>query len=337
MKILIATGIYPPEVGGPAQYAQNLQKTWINDGHKVKVSIFSRWNFLPTGIRHIAYFLSLLPHLSGTDFVLALDTFSCALPATLASNLFGKKIIIRTGGDFLWESYVERTGDMVLLRNFYETRMSKFSFKEKFVFKITSFVLKNASAIVWSTEWQKEIFRKPYKLENQKNFIIENFYGPKTVSDTPRIKNFIGYTRNLNWKNIEYLKKVFNRKDIIEAGAVLDVSSENLPIHDQFLEAVRKSYAVIVTSLGDISPNTILDAISFEKPFILTSENGLYPRIKDIGLFVDPQNENEIAEKILWLCDEANYQEQKRKFATFNFTHSWQEIGSKFLEVYKNL
>ena len=28
MKILIATGIYPPELGGPAEYAKNLEYIW---------------------------------------------------------------------------------------------------------------------------------------------------------------------------------------------------------------------------------------------------------------------------------------------------------------------
>ena len=60
MKILICTGIYPPEIGGPAQYAKNLSEFWQKEGHRVNVKVFSRFNFLPTGLRHLVYFFNIL-------------------------------------------------------------------------------------------------------------------------------------------------------------------------------------------------------------------------------------------------------------------------------------
>src|SRR3989338_9856968 len=119
MKILIATGIYPPDIGGPAQYARGVEEAWKKEGHNVKVLAFRFERKLPTGIRHLYYFLRVLFSLPGTDFVFSPDTWSAAFPATLACKLAGKKIIIRTGGDFFCEWYVERTGDRVLLRDFY--------------------------------------------------------------------------------------------------------------------------------------------------------------------------------------------------------------------------
>ncbi len=96
MRILIATGIYPPDIGGPAEYAKNLADLWQKQGHKVKVEVFSRFNSTPTGIRHLFYFFSILRAVSDVDFVLILDTFSSALPTVLASLLFGKRTILRT-------------------------------------------------------------------------------------------------------------------------------------------------------------------------------------------------------------------------------------------------
>ncbi len=40
--------------------------------------------------------------------VVALDTYSVAFPAVLAAMLFRKKLVLRVGGDFLWEQYLER-------------------------------------------------------------------------------------------------------------------------------------------------------------------------------------------------------------------------------------
>src|SRR3989344_794148 len=47
---------------------------------------------------------------------------------------------------------------------------------------------------------------------------------------------------------------------------------------DKFLSDIASGYAVIIASLGDISPNTILEAVSYNKPFILTRETGLYEK-----------------------------------------------------------
>ncbi len=334
MRILIATGIYPPEIGGPAEYAKNLKEIWERQGHQVTVKVFSLFNFLPTGIRHLVYFLYILPAVWRIDFIFVLDTFSAALPTVLAARMLGKKIILRTGGDFLWEFYVERTGKLVLLREFYNTQITNLSFKEKIIFKLTRFVLNNVDAVIWSTEWQKSIFIEPYKLIRQRHFIVENYYGPKIVSREPEKKNFIATARKLKWKNVELVQKVFDLKEIVESGIILD--TEVVP-HDEFLNKLSSSYAVIIASLGDISPNTILDAIRCGKPFILTKENGLYDRIKDVGLFVDSQDSKDIKNKLVWLAKPANYEIQKEKVLNFNFTHTWEDIAKEYMAVYEQI
>lgn len=177
MKIIIATGIYPPAIGGPAQYAKNLAEEFTQHSHRVRVLMYKLENYLPTGVRHLCFFLKMLLALPGVDFILALDTFSVGWPAVLAAKLCGKKIIIRTGGDFLWEGYVERTGDLVLLREFYQTRRDKWNGKERLIFKLTRWTLKNCSAVVFSSKWQKEIWLAPYELSGKRLRIIENCYG----------------------------------------------------------------------------------------------------------------------------------------------------------------
>lgn len=327
MKILITTGIYPPEIGGPAEYAKNLKEAWERGGHKVGAKVFSRFNFLPTGIRHLVYFCYILPSVLRADFILTLDTFSAALPSVLAGRLLGKKIVLRIGGDFLWEAFVERTGELVLLRDFYQKSFSRLSGKEKMAFRLIKYVLRSADAIIWSTEWQKNIFMEPYGLQKQKHFIVENYYGPKVHSSDPEKKNFIAGTRKLKWKNVAMLKSVFT-----QIQAVLDTETAS---HDRFIDKLSKSYAVIIASLGDISPNTILDAIRCNKPFILTKENGLYPRIKDIGLYVDPLNQEDLKEKVLWLSKPENYALEKTKIANFRFTHTWEEMAVEYLAIFK--
>src|SRR3989344_239477 len=114
MKILIATGIYPPDIGGPAQYAQNTETEFKKMGHEVRLLTFRFERKLPTGVRHLWFFFRVLFSLRGVDMVFVLDTFSAALPAALAARLLRKKVLLRTGGGFFLGDYFARTGGMGL-------------------------------------------------------------------------------------------------------------------------------------------------------------------------------------------------------------------------------
>jgi len=334
MKILITTGIYPPQIGGPSQYAKNLRENLEKKGHKVNVKTYKLGNFLPTGLRHLYFFLKVIPSVVRSDFCIILDTLSVGFPTILACKFFRKQSVVRIGGDFLWEQYVERTGKKILLRKFYNKEIADLSLKEKIILKLTRWTVKNSKALVFNTKWQAEIWKTPYRMANSNIFIIENFYGSKLPSRSFQKKNFVGGVRNLKWKNLDTLKKSFSEAQKKNNELVLDL--ENLP-YENFLEKLRNCYAVILVSLGDVSPNLISDALSLGKPFILSKETGIYERVLDVGIFVDPRNEKEITEKILFLSDQENYENQKRKLESFSFYHSWEEISDEFLDIFKKL
>jgi hypothetical protein len=342
MKILISTGIYPPKTSGPAQYAKNMHDIWTSSGHDIKVKTYDIENKLPSGIRHLYYFFKILPSVIKSDFVFTLDTFSVGLPTAIACALFNKKFIIRTGGDFLWEGYVERTGDLVLLKDFYKTRIDNLNLKEKIIFNLTKWVLNKTDILIFSTEWQKNIFMEPYELQKKdsdgKIKIVENryevYHEDTSINNDIKKLNFIASTRKLKWKNIDLLKHVFDDKDLKEKG--VNLITDEMPYAD-FMKLMRESYAVILVSLGDISPHMILDAIRWNKPFILTKENGLNNRIKDISLLVDPKDENDIKEKVVYLLDKNNYNKQVEKIKNFNFIHTWDQISKEIIEIVKNI
>lgn len=334
MKILIATGIYPPDIGGPAQYVKNIEEVWKDQVHNVKVASFRFEKKLPTGIRHIWYFFRLLFDMVGSDMIIAMDTFSAGVPAVIAAKILRKKIIVRTGGDFLWEAYVERAGDLVLLRNFYKTCMKKLSRKERVIFRLTRYMLAHSNGVVFSTAWQREIFTSAYGLDSEKTHIVENYYGKKEESSEPVAKNFVASARPLKWKNAKHLREAFALAK--EENGDLKLEEKNC-VFEEFMRKIAHCYAVILVSLGDISPNMILDAVRHNKPFILTKETGLYDKLKGVGLFVDPEDANDIKEKILFLADDENYRVTVDKVSAFTFTHSWQDICDELMEIYKSI
>ncbi len=334
MKILLATGIYPPQIGGPATYATNLREQFITLGHRVRICTFSLEHHLPAGIRHIYFFVKIFFVILffSPDFVLALDTFSVGVPSVLVARLLRRKVVIRTGGDFLWEGYVERTGNLILLRDFYIKIKSgevKLSLKERIIFGLTRWTVRNCNLLVFSTIWQRGIWREPYRLSESRTAIIENHFAPIETETAGMVRGqfFLSGGRQIKLKNWSKLKHIFSQLNL-----PLEILS--LP-REQFLESLRQSYALILISVSEISPNLVLDAMRYGKPVILTQETGLRERLGDTVIWVDPNNEEDIKNKILWLMDESNYRVICERIKNFRFTHSWEEIVDEFVKLFQ--
>jgi len=338
LNILICAGIYPPDIGGPAKYAKNLTDEFSRNGNKIKVLAYGIEKKLPIAIRHAWYFLRTIFALPKNDLIIGLDIFSTGFPAVLASKIFGKKTILRVGGDFLWETYIESTGYLIKLKDFYE-KQPRLSLKFKIIALLQKFALKNASALAFNTGWQKDFFEKIYKLNPRKNFIIENFYPEKSVV-AERINkanefNFLFAGRKIKFKNLKLLEEVFENLKSAGIKVRLDVV-DNLT-YEELQEKIKNSYAVITTSVSDFAPNFIVESLSYNKPFILTKECGLVKKLDGLGVIVDPIDKNSIKKAVLLLLDENNYKRYREKIAEFNFTHSWQKIAEEFLKIYKTL
>jgi len=326
MKIVIATGIYPPEVGGPSYYAQGLSRALHAAGHDAPVVTYGVLKRLPTGIRHLAYMFRLAPRLPGADAVVALDTFSVALPVVLLARLFRVPVVIRTGGDFVWEHYLERTGDLLPLVRFYGEH-KPLSLKERIIFALTRSALSHAF-VVFSTELQRDVWQKPYGLALGRTGIIGNAVDGPLSPEEPRVKNFLWHVRPIAMKNGERLHAAFARARATHSDITLE---EGLISKKELLERMKSCYAVILPSLTEISPNYILDALRFKKPFILDKYSGFAQWLAPYGTLVDSLDENDIARAIETLAEPAGYEEALKKAAAFSYVRTYDDIARDFL------
>ena len=117
-KIVLATGIVPPDIGGPATYVTKLGQQFVKFGYRVKVisygdkeseideilsvhRISRKTNALS---RYWRYFQQVRKLAKWGDVIYAQDLISVGLPCALVKVFNPKiKIIVRLGGDFLWE------------------------------------------------------------------------------------------------------------------------------------------------------------------------------------------------------------------------------------------
>lgn len=110
MRLVIATPLYPPDAGGPATDAAMLVKHLPAYGIDTDVYSFGMVRHLPPGIRHLRYAYGLWSHARSADVIVAMDTFSVAIPAALVARLIRKRLVVRVPGDFVWEQAVQRFG-----------------------------------------------------------------------------------------------------------------------------------------------------------------------------------------------------------------------------------
>src|SRR5262245_49169172 len=100
--IVIATGIFPPDIGGPASYSvtlasrvskktpvsvitySNVYKDKQDGSYSFKVSRI--WKKIPKGLRHLIYFLRIYYAAKNADTILALNAVSAGVPARWAAK-----------------------------------------------------------------------------------------------------------------------------------------------------------------------------------------------------------------------------------------------------------
>ena len=109
MKILISTGIFPPDIGGPATYVERLAKEFQTRGIGIKVICYSdvekygNYEFpvirisrkYPKVIRHFLYFWSLLKLAKDINIIYSQNTVSAGFPSILVSKILGRKMVLK--------------------------------------------------------------------------------------------------------------------------------------------------------------------------------------------------------------------------------------------------
>lgn len=324
MKILITTGLSKADIGGPFQYAPNLEMEFRNLGHKVKIVSYDHIErVLSPGVRHFYFFLRILASVAWADKVLTLDTYSVGIPTVWASKLFGKKVVARVGGDFLWSAYVNRTADPITLPTFYVS-MPSLNFKEKLIFFFMRNMIRNTDFLAFNTEWQRNIWQSFYKIREGRSGVVRNFIPEKGVSTPFSKKNFIWAGRLILEKNPEMLKKF----------GIDMVTGES---RDKVLERIKNSYVAVSLAYTDISPNFIIEAISFNKPFIMTRETGLSEMFPKGGIFVNPTDDKEVEMAIEAMLDDNTYNRYAEELKGITLKHSWKELAQEFMDIWNKL
>lgn len=367
MKILIASGIFIPEIGGPATYVPLIAEQFIALGHEVVVVSYSdratyeqdkvlsypiyritRSNKLSNYWR---YFRTLFKLASQYDVIYCFDHFSAGLPAALLSRILRKPLYIRVGGDFIWERYVEK--ESVTLTQYYERGLYHHDANR---FKLINWIFEQCSGVIFTTEWQKNIFSQYYYgLANKKLFVIHNPIDDKLLiqRDENNISHDIIFAgRFINKNNIFNLIKAFiawsqDKYKLVLIGEgplknklenfIAANNYKNIIITDKLnrvalVQKMAQSYLVIFPSLSDISPNTMLDCVRVKIPFVSSREIGFDWLKKDIKLF-DPQKIEDITDSLRSLAVKDNYSDYCQRIKSLSYDYSYHQAAVDTIKI----
>ncbi len=375
MKILIVSGIFEPESGGPAMYAPKIAQKLAEAGQSVSVITYSQKETYDFDARHafaltrivrgnkimnrVRMFFAVFRAARDADIAYMLDWFAAGLPAALACLMRGVPYVVRVGGDYLWEQrYLESNAPPVSLSDFYERGLYAQASFAPYISAIR-FVLSRAKIVVFNSDKQRELYRRFYGVSR-----AVTVYNPvprmetKGIVRKTAIKEFVYLGRFIVMKNLTTLIRAFAKAHLPEGYTLLllgdgprkgelvrlteelglqrRVSIEPSMRLNDALERVKNCRAFILPSWTDISPNQVYEALAIGLPAVVTKEN--YLSIRDrLPEMIDPASVSDVASKLEMLADDRRYKRFSESFASIKFARDWDDVVREHTAVFNGV
>ncbi len=331
-KILIATGVYPPESGGPATNTAMLEEYLPKHGFEVSVLPFRTVRHLPPGVRHAAYWWRLWRLSRKTDYIFAQDTVSVGFPAALAARVSRTKLIVRVPGDYAWEQGRARFG---VTQSLDEFDPHIHGWRVRLLHWMQSFTVRSAVHVIAPSAYQYPQIvswgvppERVVLIYNGIKLPIANAVLPTEHPDGFLV---VSVGRFVPWKHMDGLIRVVSKESswklvlvgdgpetpklkslVKELGVDSKVSFVGQLDRAHALGWVRIASAYVINSSYEGLAHQLLEAMALGVPIIATRVGGNTELIKDEkqGLLIPAENDEALHAALKRL--HANPEEAKR-------------------------
>ncbi len=335
ITVLVATGLYPPDIGGPATYSRMLEEKLHEHNIEVIVIPFGLVRHLPKVVRHITFAFKVFVASKDADYIYALDPISVGVPSLLVSVLRRKPLLVRLGGDYAWEQGRQRFGVTQTLDAYTHTPKDV-PFLVKLLAYIQRAVVKHAHSVIAPSEYLKNII-ETWGVEPKKITVMYSALFPLQVQgNKTSLREQLSYKgivittvgRLVPWKGFGELIDVFSELTkkyddislvIIGDGPQHDVLQEKISelglqekvrllgrLGKEALGAAIKASDVFVlnTTYEGLS-HQLLEVMELGVPIITTRVGGNPELIEDgvSGILVPIENNDELLRALIRLID----------------------------------
>lgn len=329
-RICIATGIYPPDPGGPATYAEALRKTAEDKGVHMGIVTFAEEKKWDTGTyteihtvprnmsrieRYVLYTMTLMSVARRYDVMYAQDSLSVGIPTRIVAKILNKPYVVKVVGDPAWERAQQAGLSTANLENF---QSEKHHGKIKRVQKWFTWVLKGADHIITPSNYLKSIVQM-WGIVEEKITVIYNAAHPPTeyqpIDNWPSGKTILYVGRLVSWKGLEHLIGIadmlvreFKDVKVVLLGegperSKLEQYTEErelknvvwmpgLVTHAQAMWAMQQASVFTLFSTYEGLPHVLIEAQHNGVPIVASTAggNGEVITHNHSGLLVDPKD-----------------------------------------------
>ena len=335
MKILITTGIFPPDIGGPASYIPRTATALVKLGHDVRVLTSSepvhlkrddepypfvihrvnrRLPFLWRSFNYIRYILRLARN---TDIIYANGLFT---ETGIVSLSLRKPLVMKVVGDKAWERATNR-GWVADDFSIFQTK--NYGIKVEILKWLRSWSVRHADKVIVPRQYLANTITG-WGIEKDRVSIVYNGSEPtnnvKPVEiPLPTQKKVVTVGRLIGLKCIDQL---IHAIAMLEGTGLIIVGDGPLRSH---LESVAKTHNIsdrvyfagartreetlalmaacdlmVLNSVHEAFPHVLLEAVSLHLPVVATAVGGIPEMIEHgkTGFLVEPNNTDQLSRTI---------------------------------------
>jgi len=320
MKICIITPTLFPEPGGPSIFVDHFADSLRKEGHQISIIAIGesddsigresyrvikiRRGFLP--LRILKTIFNILKLGWKSDLL-----FSCGLllESAISKLLIHKPLVIRIGGDPVWERWTDREGGNDDLKEFQSTR---YSFRIEFKKYVQRLSCRMADWVITPSQFFKLIV-KEWGIPEEKIAVIYNGTDldkmklPKKEDlrnklNLKKKQIILTIGRLIKLKRVDAIIQSFSdiknedsclliigegpqKRELIALSRKLQISEKvkflGIRDHDEVLQYLRAADLLILNSINEVMPNVVLESLAVGTTVIAPGVGGILEIIED--------------------------------------------------------
>ncbi len=331
MKIILATPLFPPEIGDVATYVKDVlgylrlnnqvqiltYAGVVEDTGGLEIFTVEKRQFI--FFRIWQYFIKLLKLAKEADLIYVQNSVAVSLPAVLVKRITGKKVIINFIEDEAWKRAKRNNLTTKSWQAWLEK--PKLNFKINLIRKLQTWTLRQADQVIASSKVLAQALSRGYNLAESK--LVVNY----PAATSPIILPFEQKIKN-NQVLIFGQGLDFPRQEEIKDLNLIALSDKSLS-KAEISYLINTSELIIYNVRSENFTNLLIDCVARGKNIVAHDTSYAQEIMGSVGVFVDFSNRQAMFKKIQYLLDGGEGNNAIKSIFT------WENHLSKLEEIFE--